>query len=254
MQVSNDNLQYIFACLVTHSKWVKEAKVNLSAIADNFTLTQKEKSLLRNFFDINAEKLLANSLLGEEKRWREFLTTIKYINKIISLDQLKNYWFQYLDDFLIDEAIPTTPLNESIRFLKFLLGKNISLLFNNLTKYELLRNARTLYEVSDCFNYTADVNNIIMEENLNKLIIILNPSFICNQFDVDILKVINKIDKNEDIDPYLELNKCYIGFYKHPESRIIKTIQLKQALLSALLNIKKEEKLNLWINKSLAKS
>lgn len=250
--ISNtDNLQYIFACLLTHSKWVEKAKSDLSVVHDNFNITHLDLDVLKEFLEISGEKLLTSALLAEEKRWRELLAVIKYVDKVIPLDQLKYLWDKYLGSFLIHEAIPVTPLHESIRFLEFVLKNDLGLMLGNIINYELVRNKLILYEFSEKENLNSEINVIDLSDNLINFSVRANPSLILKWFEIDIIQVLRQIDTEEAIKHTLGKHKACIGFYKHPVNKIVKTIQFNQKIIPLLLGIKKEKNLRMWIDETL---
>ena len=121
MKEQHDSLQYICACLLTHTYVVEQVIADPALIKNFFALSLAMEKVFYAFIHQYGERLLASAKLSEEKRWRELLGILKYAHRCIAMHELKQHWRIYLLSLSCRE-IPQTPLLESIFFLNHLLS------------------------------------------------------------------------------------------------------------------------------------
>lgn len=244
------NLQYIFACMTTHSKCVASIMNDFNKIHTYFDLSEHDKLLLHAFLRKDGEKLWAAAILMEEKRWREFLLTIKYMLALIPEKKLKYHWEDYLNSFDMQDAIPKSPALESINFLKYFIEKhknNDSL--NQITEYELLRNSVTLFEFPK--NWKKNIANIdAIDNDLSSYKVIINPSLIIKKFEFSVSKIIEMIKSHSFIemskDEFMINSEMHI-FFKNNETQYVKCMQVNDYFVSFLLNLVKFNNIYSWV-------
>jgi hypothetical protein len=240
---NQDNLQYVSALLLTHSKLIKIVKENFNELINLFNLSEKNLKLMKNFIKHNYKNILINAMICEEKRWRECLNCIKYTDKIMPINKLKDHWYLYLESYPTHQAIPKTPLEESIKFMNFLLMNKFDELIYTIIEYELMRNTTYLFEFIN-LNYSRKKFDIKRQE---ACWIQLNPSFTYKKFNINVNRILLQIQNKQKFTSY-QLKEEYIGFFKNPKDNIVKTFQLSENIKELLLNIKRMTKINIWIN------
>lgn len=247
----NNNLQYVIACLATHSKWVKDFTDNFSRIHDCFNLAPNDEVVLFKFLAEQGKRILASSLIMEEKRWRELILAMKYSEKIHGA-ALKQWWLEYVGSSSVVEPIPKTPLHESIQFIQFLLrSKKLTGMGIAIAKYELNRNKAQLHEYNDV-DLKHEANSLErISQAINNYKIKLNQSLIIEGFDCHASKLIyslriNDVRHSENI--YSKTEKEIIGFYKNIKTGMVCVINLSELVYSAILQIKKDESLQNLMN------
>ncbi len=228
-----NQLQSVFACLATHSKWVKSARTPHVDLSQLFNLSENEADLLQRFLQLHGKSLWISALLGEEKRWRELLAVIKHTKNLLGEHSLKQYWRDYLQTFTIDQPIPHNPLEEAVQFLDFLKCTSPGLLGKNIIEYDYLQNSVLLFE----FNQPSAIPALDYhhcENNGVAYVAELNPSFIYKQFDITISELI----KNSELDkPIMNIPKSEpecIAFYKSPKSNLVKSSKLSDRIKTLL--------------------
>jgi len=261
--ISNHNLQYVIACLSTHSGWVKKFMKNFDVLDKHFNLKLDDRLLLDEFILKQGGKFLASSLIMEEKRWREVLLALKYIPKILG-ENLRYWWLNYIDSFKITDHIPKTPIDESISFISFLLeNASLNRISYLIAVYELKRNIALAYN----FNLTNVKNEV---DFIHKDILAttgylthLNPSLTVERFDCSISKLALILKNNSSIDLNSLSIDCkdeYIGFYKNRTTNMVCVFVICETLkliISKILienNIQKllillSDKCNIHVNK-----
>lgn len=245
-----DNLQYVFACMSTHSKWVKIIKEDFNQISEHFNLSLDIKKNLRSFFETNSREILISATLFEEKRWREVLPSIKYSSKIIGVDKLKCYWNNYLDSFFLKDEIPKSPILESLEFLAYLLQQEFTLLAKEIFEYEIARNKVLSFELdhsikSNCINF-EDIKNDLRSYKAK-----LNPSFITKLFNVPVSKIISTLGEDINKETFVNKSKDFIGFYKTIGTSIVKSIHLNELSNSFLLKLESSTNLSIWSKETI---
>lgn len=237
MNYPND-LQYIFACLSTHSRWVDKIKNNFDEIYGFFRLGYKDGMMLRQFIQSDGQKMYASALLMEEKRWREVLLCIKYTAMVISNEQLRLYWRRYLEQFGLTSRIPASPILESIQFLTFILALQPDyLIASSVLTYELFRNdvLSFEYEISK-INTVVDISMI--KERLIEYRAIFNPSVKLKHFDYSVSKILEDLRKggiNKNISNYR--HDEVIIFHKSIDTDSVRSIRLEKKSYLILLNL-----------------
>jgi hypothetical protein len=226
----HDSLQYVFACLFTHSYWIQTVRQDYKQLANHFNLSAEDNQLFYDFILLHFRKILTTAVLSEEKRWREMLTTIKHTSAIFSLEKLKNYWDKYLLSFSPVKPIPASPVLESVLFLSYLLKQLGDDPLKSIIEYEYFRNITFTYEFhtiswSDCIEWDDfDVSN----PRLLTLRPKLNPSFLVKTFDSSLSKILqNNASHKPD----------YIGFYKNMLSKKVNNMCLNESSFAFLMSI-----------------
>ena len=225
-----DNLQYVFACLFTHSHWAHTIRQDFKQVNHYFDLSADDNTLLYEFIFKHFKKILTTAILAEEKRWREMLTTIKYTSTLLAIDKLKKYWDDYLLRFSPIEPIPATPIHESVAFLSYLLKHPLEAAIKPIAEYVYFRNITFAYKfytlaAADCIELT-DFD--LSHHQLLNLKPKINPSFISKIFD-DALKQIFPSETSNCPD--------YIGFYKNIKTAKVNRIHLSEASFAFLMSV-----------------
>ncbi len=157
-----DNLQYVYACLLTHSKWVNKLIKYWFEINDHFNLSPKNKLTFKKFITDQGEKILSTSIIMEKKRWREVYLTFKFLPKLVVKKDLKDH-------------IPKNPILESVKFLDYMLNTySNNKIINSIIQYELLRNSAWSFEFPANNQYESSFKYEISCLNYYKST--LNPS------------------------------------------------------------------------------
>ena len=224
-----DSLPYVFACLSTHSKWVKEIHNDYSKLSTYFHLTASDQSLFQDFMIQHYKKLWAASILSEEKRWREALLTIPLTVKAFGSIVLKKYWENYLNLFSPLDNIPISPIYESIAFLDYLLSIPIDNFHKQVVLYEYTRNKTLTYEFNDMdqFENTHFINLKNDDTFLETCTVKINPSFSVIAFNISLSSMVNLGHTHGS--HYFD-----IGFYKNCQSGVVKTFQVSETIHLAL--------------------
>jgi len=240
-----DNLQFVFACLITHSKWIYLVREDYQLLMQFFTLSDYDYHLFYCFMQTNFDKLLTSALLAEEKRWREMLTAIPYTVSTFYYKKLKNYWEQYLKSISLIEFIPATPIHESINFLVFLLKHPLDLAIRPIVEYEYSRNVTRAFDISpeQKDNYTKfnHINLTIAELPFYQAQ--LNPSFITNEYHTALTKILAADTSDASPD--------YIGFFKHLQTGKAVSLFLNNSSFTLLNSIPSHPSLSSlihWLN------
>lgn len=288
MKKHYDHLQYIFACLLTHSKWVRIILDNVDLINDYFTIQFNDMVILRQFFKKQGKKIMSSALLGEEKRWREVLLSIPHTLLLLSLEQLKVYWHHYLESFSIRDIIPSSPVHESIAFLSFVKNTESRLLYSSIYEYEILRNTALSYQfrqdvyysILSCSNDLAAGHIITSSRGLSagssypqELLdpaqkarddgvdegaslcnssqqkMVINPSFILKKFDLKISDIIQVLKQHKLIEEIHYSNHELLGFYKHPLTGIVKCITLSEFSSDFMRELAATNSVSVWVKK-----
>lgn len=241
-----DSLQYMFACISTHSKWVKIIEDDFDRLSDYFHISSQDKIMLQNFFGASSHEMWLSAILLEEKRWREVLPSIKYTVTWVGLDELKVYWQHYLDDFSLTDNIPKSPITESIAFLNYLSRQLVSREAKAIVEYEILRNSVLSYE-PDFFVEKIDI--AIIQKDLRRYQCKINPSFIEKSFNLKISKIIEKL-KNNSVDESFEATGYEIvGFYKQFSTGFVRSLQINEMSNKFLVSLDGSKNISDWLNK-----
>lgn len=232
-----DSIQYIVACMATHSHLAKKIVSGSRQLDDYFSLSDNKKRSLKTFFKEYGDRFLATAMLMEDKRWRDLVALIQYTHTVISERDLKKYWYQYLHQFQLTSMIPETSLKESILFLKFLLSlPDIVHVKRAIVEYELYKNRALDFDFKEDISrvHWVDVKN-------NTLIMHVNPSLLIKQFDFCISKIINHISAYQSTRFDLsQIRKTeIIAFYKVMKSNTIQTMTIKNELYEILSEMRK---------------
>jgi hypothetical protein len=226
-QSNREHVQYVMACLLMHSKYVKQAEPWVVDVLSQFNLSSCDKELLGEYLVKNANKIWLSAHLLEEKRWREMLVTIKYTKICVGEKHLKDYWADYLDINNLRDMIPATPVEESIKFLTYLRSCKPDRLVSNVCLYELLRNKASLY------SFGSEIKPVKPGPIYR---IELNPSVEFGNFDVSVPELIKSRFDLGRIGQSMKREK--ICFYKDVFSGRVKCIQLNDKSYRLLIEIK----------------
>ncbi|GEM_PF-2154032 len=236
---TTDNLQYVFACLATHSYIISRMRNNFDEVHKHFKLSSQDVAGLKLFMDTQGERLLTSAILMEEKRWREMLPAIKYVAAVVSKDELKSYWLEYLTSIKAVENIPVSTLSEAINFLYYILTKyTTGSLLHEIIQYEIAKNTVSAFDSIDTEKTIYPVEQLTDDDASYR--VVFNPSYLIVDFNLPISKIINDLTKGRVVDSYN--NKIEnILFVKSRVSNIVRTISLHPVasqLLRELINCK----------------
>lgn len=213
-----DNLQYVVACLATHSRWVKKFINNVSDVHRYFKLTPHDAIHLEKFIVEQGKRVLSASLIMEEKRWREVLPALKYMSRIMH-DDLRLWWAGYINSYAVTDAIPKTPLHEAIGFINYLLSKPV---LNDVERliavYEKMRNRALLYDFQRDEVRIESHDIEIALDAVDEYSVKLNPSLSIESFNWHISKIISAMQKNDMVFCNKSLSKYEsqnVFFYKN---------------------------------------
>lgn len=229
MSNSNNKIQYIIACLTTHSLWAAKILNNFSDIFKWFSLTSSEEMKIRSFIKSEGKRLYISALLMEEKRKREVFPTIKYATKLINQDYLKTYWANYVSSFGMTDHIPSTPILESVVFLKYLLDIKLKdMILNEIIKYEMMKNTTLAYEFTG--NEKIGISDISMINlDFDAYRVYLNPSYSVIKFEFPVSRIIQTLKTIENESIHLDsFNKQdeEVAFFKNQRTGLVKTISI----------------------------
>lgn len=231
MKNSTAHLQKVFACLATRSSWIDLARNNPPALQTLCQLNDDEFNLLAEFLLVQGERVALSAMLGEEKRWRELMFILKNTVNWFGELQLKKQWRPYLNSYAFDAPIPENALQEAIQFLHFLPKNTGDLIGDAIIHYDILQNSVLLYEFPQSF---ADHPNLSIDHSLfdRPYLAQLNPSLIVQEFLIPVSKIINfePVFMKNSIKHQSEM----IGFYKSVQQENVRSIRLRQELISLL--------------------
>jgi len=232
-----DNMQYVFACVATHSKWANKIVNSINELYQHFNLPLRERKRLSCFFSQYGTRIVATAVLMEEKRWADVLPAIQYTVDLFSKNTVKTYWAHYLSEFDVKELIPSTPIKESIKFLNFILSQpRLTHLQQAVVEYELYKNIALDFDFKQHGIYSKMENDNMKKHAIN---IDLNPSLIIKKFNIpisDIIKNIHSIKESQITVKKIKLNEV-VAFYKDMKSNRVKTIILKDEVCDMIAEI-----------------
>jgi len=234
-------IQFVIACISTHSCWLRLLTKNFDVIDDYFHLSATQKLLLRDFFVLNHQKIWTSAVLMEERRWREVLPTLSYTKILFGVTKLKTFWHAYLKSFTLNQCIPVNPASECIAFLNFILKKDINKNWSHVLAYELLK--RQTYNQPMSLS-SDDLNTT---EPCRHLRVHLNPTLTVKIFPFIISKVLPNLAKGKlPITPQLA-HPEYIAFYK-ANNQTVKILALNHFTQTVVSSIQQFERLGDWID------
>lgn len=249
---SNNKLQYIIACMATHSMWIDVLQNDFSEVDRCVKLSEEEKEKLRSFINNYGKRLHTSAVLMEEKRWRELFLAMKYVPKLIPHIELKQYWADYLRSCSMVEHIPGTPILESIKFLKYLAKMEChNLIVSEVIKYEIIKNNVMAYDfLGVSHDKKTDLSACLHDRD--KYRVVINPSCNIGIFNVFISSVIAALNgiNNSKINEcdYISKNE-EIAFYKDRKNGSVKVVSLDRISKAILNDITECENLKILLEK-----
>lgn len=246
-----DTLQYVFACLSTHSRWVKIIKNDFSQLTRYFHLSLEDRNYVQKMFNSDFNRIWAAACLLEEKRWREILPSIKCTLALVGQDKLKLHWYEYLNMSDLKDNIPKSPILESTEFLRYMLVLCLDSSHKGVFEYERLRNSILSYEFNIieevCYiNFASKMENLCMYQAK------VNPSYITKKIDISLVKLIKNTREqcNENLSRMNTVEE--IGFYKDTNTGKVRSIQLNEKVKSILSKLSESENVLICLDKIMS--
>lgn len=187
----NHSIQYVVACIATHSYWAEQFSLNYRDLKDYFLLSNSEYQILNKLLAEQGRRLTVNARIMEEKRFREVEQAMRY-TVASQPDSIKLAWSDYLQQIPLVVAIPPTPTDEAILFINYLINSNkLSLFQKEVATYELYKNMALNFEFNDYINQELCEFNWYVR---------LNPSVACVEFKFDIPQFLNNVNLGKFVD------------------------------------------------------
>ncbi|EKD71223.1 MAG: hypothetical protein ACD_46C00237G0002 [uncultured bacterium] len=230
LALMTDQMQYLLACLLTHTTFLKCAMGDERFLYALFDLSEPDKIDLKAFLKHCGRRAFVTACLMEEKRYREMTVVLKYIPTLIDPALLKHDWYQYLSEFSI-HYIPETPLVESIYFLKYLLNiYHDFILLHAVIQYELAMKRVSMHVFSDYESARPAISSCRHHE---RSYIVLNKSLLKQTFDIPVMKIISNLKQNNQSkmpQSHIDFQREEIFFYQSKQTRLVKAVLPNQPI------------------------